>query len=392
MRGLLIDIKEWFVEMARVFRHQFDIVCHDAGVLIFFLFLPLVYPVIYSLIYNPEVTRKLPVVVVDHDRTSMSREFTRHLDGCPGASVVGYAADLNGARRLMNEKECFAILEIPDNYMQSVGRGEQGQINMYYEMSLLLRYRTLLSAMTELQLATGAQLRTRFTSAIGMTQDAPSNVGVRNYFLGDTQQGFASFILPGIVVLILQQSMLLGICMLDGGSNERRRRNNGYDPMQVQASPSASCIGKALCYTAIYFPLTIFILHFIPVMFSFPHIGSFGDYFLLILPMLLATAFLGQSMQFMMSERESAFVVVVFTSVAFLFLSGLTWPRYAMNDFFRWMGNLVPATWGLEGFVRINSNGGTLARQSTCYFWLWGLTLFFFATAWLSTRRRVSRP
>lgn len=392
MRGFLIDIKDWFVEMARVFRHQFAMVSHDAGVLIFFLFLPLVYPVIYSLIYNPEVTRELPVIVVDHDRTALSRDFTRHLDATPAAEVIGYAAEINEARTLMNEKKCFAILEIPDGYMQRVGRGEQGQINMYYEMSLLLRYRTLLSAITELQLATGADLRARFTSSLGMVQDAPSNVGVKNYFLGDTQQGFASFILPGIVVLILQQSMLLGICMLDGGSNERRRRNNGYDPMQVYASPSATCIGKALCCTVIYFPLSIFILHFIPEMFSFPHIGGFWDYFLLILPMLLATAFLGQSLQCLMSERESAFVVVVFTSVVFLFLSGLTWPRYAMNDFFRWMGNLVPATWGLEGFVRINSNGGSLSQQSTCYFWLWGLTLFFFATAWLSTRRRVSRP
>lgn len=392
MRGFVIDIKEWFRETAHVFCRQFQLVCKDAGVMIFFIFLPVVYPIIYALIYNPEVTRELPVVVVDSSRTAMSREFVRHLDATSAADIVAYVPSVADARRMMAQKECVAVVEIPAGYTRDIGRGEQGQINIYYDVSLLLRYRTLLMAVTNLQIATGAQLRTQLMSGLGADTSAPTNVQVQSYFLGDTQQGFASFILPGIVVLILQQSMLLGIGMLDGGSNERRRLNGGRDPWQVQASPSAMCIGKTLCYTTFYLPLAIYILHLVPAMFAFPHFGSFTDSMLLILPMLLATAFLGQSLQFMMSERESVFLVIVFTSVAFLFLSGLTWPRYAMNDFFRWMGNLVPVTWGLEGFVRINSNAGTLAQQSTCYHWLWGLTLFFFMTAYLQTRRHISRP
>ena len=95
----------------------------------------------------------------------------------------------------------------------------------------------------------------------------------------------------------------------------------------------------------------------------------------------------------MLSERESAFIVVVFTSVAFLFLSGLTWPRYAMSEVFRWLGNLVPATWGMEGFIRMNSNGSPLYLQSTPYLWLWGLTVVYFITAVLATRADMrTRP
>ena len=93
----------------------------------------------------------------------------------------------------------------------------------------------------------------------------------------------------------------------------------------------AEIIGKTLCYTAIYMPLTVYILHYVLHMFSFPHIGEMADYFLFILPMLLATCMLGLSCRFMVHEKESAFVIVVFTSVAFLFLSGITWPRYAMQ-------------------------------------------------------------
>lgn len=390
MKAFFSDIHEWLLETARVMRRQFALVFSDPGVMIFFLMLPLAYPVVYSLIYNTEVVRDMPVAVVDNCRSALSREFVRHADATEAISICGYASDIQEARRWMEEHRCYGVLEIPEDYSRRLGRGEQAMARFYCDMGLLFRYRTFLSSLTELQMATCTELRQMGLDLLGMDASAlGQNVDSQSFFLGDTQQGFASFIIPGIVVLILQQSMLLGIAMLDGASNERRRRNSGYDPVAVEGvSPSASCIGKALCYVTVYLPLSLFILHFIPEMFAYPHEGNAADYLLFIFPMLLATAFLGISLQGLMYERESAFIVIVFTSVVFLFLSGLTWPRYAMNDFFVVLGDLVPATWGVEGFVRINTNGGTLEQQHTPYLWLWGLTALFFMTAYLSTRRR----
>ena len=203
--------------------------------------------------------------------------------------------------------------------------------------------------------------------------------------MGDTQQGFASFIIPGIVILILQQSMLLGIVLL-GGTRQERRRLRGPLPWD-SCSPSAQIFGRALCYVLIYLPLSIYILDFVPAFFNYPHHGNLLQYLL----MLLATAMLGQTLNIMASERESAFVIIVFTSVAFLFLSGLTWPRYAMNGLFMLLGDFVPATWGLEGFVRINSNGGELWQQSHAWTWLWLLTILYTATAYLTVRLQTRR-
>ena len=52
--------------------------------------------------------------------------------------------------------------------------------------------------------------------------------------------------------------------MLCGTANDRRRRNKGTDPLAIVASPSATVIGKTLCYITLYMPLTIYILHYIP--------------------------------------------------------------------------------------------------------------------------------
>lgn len=388
LKGFVIDTKEWLLETARIFRHEMSLVFSDVGVILFFFFLPTAYPIIYSLIYNTEVTRDMPVAVIDNSRTALSREFTRHADATEAIKVCGYAANLQEAKQWMAEKKCFAILEIPADYTQKLGRAEQPQVQFYCDMTLLLRYRTFSSSLADLQIATGAQLRQMTLDDLGMPSTGePSTIGSVGFALGDTQQGFASFIIPGIVVLILQQSMILGIVLLGGTRAEQRRRLKGSLPVTGDdCSPSAQVFGRTLCYTLVYIPLSIYILHYVLHFFHYPHEGAVSDYILFILPMLLASAMLGQTLNIIATERESAFIIVVFTSVAFLFLSGLTWPRYAMSGFLSWLGDLIPATWGVEGFVRINSDGAPMGLEPRPYWWLWGLTLIYTATAWLVAR------
>ncbi len=374
-------------------RREFRMVLSSPGTMLFFFALPLAYPIVYAAIYNPEVTRDMPVAVVDRCRTAASREFVRHADATQAMKICGYAADMAEARRWWEEKKCFAVIEIPADYSAKVARGEQGVIQFYSDASLLLRYRTFLESLTELQMAIDADLREVAINTLGVSGVASaggSSIQTEAYFLGDPQQGFASFIMPGIVVLILQQSMLLGITFLGGASNERRRLNRGLDPLAVEASPMATILGKACCYVILYIPLSIYILHYIPLWFHFPHLGNLLQYLLFILPMLLATAMLGLTCICMVSEKESAFVVFVFTSVVFLFLSGLTWPRYAMQPFWQWIGDMIPATWGMEGFIRINNNGATLEQEIVPYRWLWCLTALYTLTAWLVARLRAS--
>lgn len=392
---LFSNISSWFISLFKVWKREFYLVCTDVGVLIFFLFLPTAYPVIYTLIYNPEVVVDLPVVVVDNCHTARSRDLTRMVNATPAIKISGYAASLDEAREAMDSHEAVAIMEIPATFDKNLGRGEQSTVPVYFDMSLLLRYRAMLSALTDIQIAYGTKFQGELFNTIGLPAQSFASQGtpVNNeaVFLGDPTQGFASFIIPGILVLIIQQSLILGITMLAGGAAERRRRNNGYDPMAVDAPPAATLIGKALCYMVIYVPLVLYMLHWVPEMFALPHTGDFHHYFIYIMPMLLATTFLGTILGTMVTERESSMMVIVFTSVVFLFLSGLTWPRYAMSPFWTAVGDLIPATWGVEGFIRINSNHATIEQQSTPYLWLWGLSAGYFVIAWMIVRYRRAR-
>lgn len=388
MKRIINAVREWFTAMGMVFRNEWHLIFGDIGVVLFFVALPLAYPVVYTLIYNPEVVTDMPIAVVDHSRTARSRELVRDVSAAPAFDIYCYADNLDQARDLMFDNKVVAIMEIPADYGKKIGRGEQATVPFYSNMGLLLRYRTSLAACTDIQMMEASKILGERTSAAGLTS-VGGGLPVRSEsnFMGDTEQGFASFVIPGIVILILQQSLVLGVVFIIGTSRERRRRNGGTDPLSVEGVPaSAVAIGKSLCYFLLYVPSAIYVMHFIPEMFNLPHFGSPVDYLLFIVPMLMASSLLGITMAYFAKERESAFVLVVFTSVLFLFLSGLTWPRYAMSTLWTAVGDLVPATWGVEGFIRINSNSASLGENSTPYLAMWLLTVLYFVTACLSLK------
>ena len=249
--------------MGRVFRREFKLMVHDPGVLLFFVALPLAYPIVYTLIYNPEVVRELPVAVVDDSRTAASRDFVRKADASPSIDIYAYCPNMADAKELMAEGKVFGIMQIPGDYSKCIGRGEQAHVEFYADMSLLLRYRTFVSALTDLQLEVISDITGERISSVGLESLAAGSGGLpiksESNFLGDTEQGFASFVIPGIVILILQQSMILGITLLGGTSRDRRRRNGGIDPKAISGvGAMASIWGKALAYVVFYIPLTIY--------------------------------------------------------------------------------------------------------------------------------------
>lgn len=72
-----------------------------------------------------------------------------------------------------------------------------------------------------------------------------------------------------------------------------------------------------------------------------------------------------------------------------MFISGITWPRYAMPEYWKWLGALIPSTWGIEGFVRMNTAGAGIYDVRHAYTMLWILTGVYFVTTCLVYRYQI---
>ena len=359
----------WFIQVLKVCGRELMLVFRDQGVVIFFLVLNALYPVLYALIYNPEVVRDERVVVVDDNRTAMSRDLVRRMDATQEVAIAGYAANMQEAQEAMHRKACYGILYIPRDFAQSVGRGEQGHVSLYCDMSVMMRYKAMFTALTGVTQAMGGErLVAVVEPVISMSGAVVEN---RQVPVGNPAMGIASAVLLFILPLVLQQSMILGIAMLHGGSIERRRRNGGRDPLAVEASPGATIVGKMMCHQIIYVIPVIYVLHYVPLMFGFPQYGNLLHIICLAVPFIVGVSFMGQTLSAVVNERESVFLLFVFSSVVFVFLVGVSWPRYLMSRLWYVVGDCVPSTWMANGYVLMQTNGATLYQVQHHYWMLW---------------------
>ena len=90
----------FWTDIYYVFKREFYAVFRDHAVLTFFVALMLGYPVVYTFIYSNEVAREVPVAVVDHSKSALSREFIRNWDATASVDVVARCEDMEAARLL----------------------------------------------------------------------------------------------------------------------------------------------------------------------------------------------------------------------------------------------------------------------------------------------------
>jgi ABC-2 type transport system permease protein len=78
-------------------------------------------------------------------------------------------------------------------------------------------------------------------------------------------------------------------------------------------------------------------------------------------------------------------------SVPLMFISGIAWPWSSIPTAWKWVGSLVPSTYGIQGFVQLNGCGASLHDVKFYYLFEWGLALVYFLTACVVYRYQVQK-
>ena len=195
----------------------------------------------------------------------------------------------------------------------------------------------------------------------------------------------ASFMLPMILILIIHQTLVFGIGMLQGTAREENK-NSSILPERLRGRGIYRVVfGKAAAYILIYMALTAYILGIVPRIFNLPHIGNIWTVFRFMFPFLLATTFFGISISIFFRKREDSMVLCLPFTIMLLFLAGVSWPYSNVPEFWKLFGWLFPSTHGIQGYVLINTTAAELPQVAHQYISLWILTGIYFISAVLST-------
>lgn len=375
----------WKQELRNTFR--------DQGVLIFFVLVPLVYPLIYAFIYTNETIREVPAVAVDRSRSSLSREYLRKVDASPETRIVAYCADMEEAKLMLKERRAYGIIYLPDRFSDDIHRGRQTQVSLFCDMSGLLYYKALLTANTNVSLAMNADIKLERAGNTTNRQDELTAYPIEyeDMALFNPTNGFAAFLIPAVLMLIIQQTLLLGIGLSAGTARERNRSKDLIPASPHYNGTLRTVMGKGLSYFMVYSLVSVYILCVVPRLFSLNQIAIPGVLTLFTLPYLAACIFFAMTASVAIRNRETCMLLFVFTSVPLLFLSGISWPGAAMPGFWRYFSYIFPSTFGINGYVRINSMGATLNEVSFEYRALWLQAGIYFLTTCLVYRRQIMR-
>lgn len=390
-KGFTATIKEGIGVLFHVWKQEFRKVFGDAGVLIFFIIVPLGYPLIYAFIYNNEVVREVPVVVVDNSNTSLSREYMRKIDATPDIHIIARCSDMEEAKLVLMERDAYGIVYIPASFGSDIATGKQTQVSIYCDMSGLLYYKNLLLANTAVSLEMNQDIKIAKAGNTTVRQDEVTAypIDYEDVAMFNPANGFASFLIPAVLILIIQQTLLLGIGLAVGTDREKNKFKE-LIPIEKQYHGTLRIVlGKGLCYLMLYALVSVYILVVVPRLFSLIQIGLPHDLMLFILPYLVACIFFSMTASIAIRNRETCMLIFVFTSVPLLFISGISWPGSAIPDFWRYFSYLFPSTFGINGFVRINSMGATLNEVGFEYKALWIQAGIYFITTCLVYRYQI---
>lgn len=363
----------------------------DQGVLIFFLLVPLAYPLLYAFIYTGEVVREVPAAVVDMNKSTLSREFIRKVDATPDVKIQSHCADMEEAKLLLKESKVYGVIYIPESFSSDINKGIQTQVTLYCDMSGMLYYKAILTASTEVSLKMNKAIKAKRAGNTTDRQDeisaTPITYEAVNLF--NPQAGYASFLLPAVLILIIQQTLLLGVGLSAGTARENNRFRDLVPLSRQYQGTLRIVLGKSSAYFIIYAIVSAYILCVVPKIFSLVQIAQAGTLAAFILPYVLSCIFFAMTCSIFIHHREACMMIYVFTSVPLLFISGVSWPGSAIPEFWRVISWMFPSTFGINGYIAINSMGATLDQVLPEFRALWIQTGVYFLTTCIVYRRQI---
>ena len=353
---------------------------------VFFILVPLGYPLLYSFIYDNEVVREVPAVVVDDSHSSLSREYLRKVDATPDIQIVAYCADMEEAKQMLKNRRAYGIIYIPSDFSDNIAKGKQTQVSIYCDMSGLLYYKSMLLANTAVSLDMNRDIK---IARSGNTTDRQDEITAypieyEEISIFNPTAGFAAFLIPAVLVLIIQQTLLLGIGLAAGTARENNRFKDLVPINRHYNGTLRIVLGKGLSYFLVYILVAFYVLYVVPRLFSLNQIGQPSSLILFVVPYLAACIFFAMTASIAIRNRETCMLIFVFTSVPLLFISGISWPGAAIPPFWKYVSYIFPSTFGINGFVKINNMGATLSEVAFEYKALWlQAGIYFLTTCWV---------
>lgn len=216
--------------------------------------IPLACYVFFSTFMPEGLPQEIPIAVIDHDNSALSRNIIRQIDATQQTSIVKHFSHYSEARDAMQKGEIFAFVEIPNHMERDVMRFSQPKIDFYYNDAYLVPGSLLLKDLSTMLTTVSAAANLKTRQSKGQSYDDSMGqilpISPQINAIGNPYVNYSIYlinvILPGLLQLlvIITTVYVIGVELKEKSSRKWIRLSEG--------SLTKALIGKLFPYTIIF--------------------------------------------------------------------------------------------------------------------------------------------
>ena len=387
----------------KICKDELKIIFTDAGCLLVMVGAIFMYSIFYMMPFSNQATREVPIGIIDNDSSAMSREFVRNLNSTEYVKVENDFTDINQAKKEYYKNKIQAFVVIPKDFERDIKRGKPSFVSTYTDSAFMIIYKQVATAVATLATEFGAKIEVGTLMKKGVPKDTAIKL-VMPFDLVQTPLfnpigSYQNYIYPMVLILLLQQTMIIGACMIGSTLREKingiriREKDGSVKLYKLDSitpytnNPVEIVLGKAFAYSGLYFIYAMLYFLIFPSFVVYDMTYNILPMLLILIPYLLSCAFLGQGLVYFLSKREVSFFILVSSSVPLIFLPGFVWPKEAIPALLNTVSKLIPFEPACDGLIKINQFGANFSQVQHDFWILIGLCVIYFIFACAAVKK-----
>lgn len=341
--------------------------------------LPIIFivPVFQLLILSYTATfeiKNVDLIVLDNDRTTMSRELVNKFSGSPFYHFNGYAENFEEAKQLMRSSKTDQIIIIEPDFEKKLLIEKSGDIQLITD--------AINGNAASMMVAYAQSIIGDFNKNIIIEQNPSQHIGmpieIDTLFWYNPELNYITYMVPGILVLLIT---IIGMFL--GSMNLVKEKEIGTIE-QINVTPIKKyqfIAGKLIPFWLIAnIDLAIGLL-LAYLVFNIPVMGSVGLLFFVASVYLIGILSIGLVISTLTNTMQQAMFISWFFLVIFILMSGLFTPIESMPDWAQIMnyGNPVSYFIKINRMIMLKGSGFSDIQQDLLVLAIFAVVLFSFS-------------
>lgn len=336
------------------------------------LVLPIVSILFFASLFKEGVPTKMPIAIVDLDRTSVSRKIARNIDITPLSQVTQYLQSETEAMAELRTGNIYGFVVLPKNLQSDILCSRQPVISYYYQNGFLIAGGLMQNDLTLILHTLSGGISIQKREAMGQPKDyilaQVQPIQLNTHQLFNPTANYSVYI-STIVLPIMLQLFILLMTVYSIGIEIKERTSHEWLRLSDKSIFKA-ITGKLLPYTVIFFVVMMFQNFILYKVMQIPMNTSLGWLMLGSLMFVLSYQAIGIFCIGLLPLMRHSLNLAAFYGILALTLCGFSFPIESMPPVFQFWSGGFPVRHFMHIFQSQILAGFNLSYSVASYFYL----------------------